>query len=63
MPMITAPCGLRNVFIQPTGGVTRRAGLRYVDTAPASGRMISFEFNTEQTYLLVLTEEPSRYLF
>jgi hypothetical protein len=47
---------LRNVFIQPTGGVTRRAGLRYVDTAPASGRLIAFEFNTEQTYLLVLTE-------
>lgn len=48
---------LRNVFIKPTGGVTRRAGLRYVDTAPAAGRLISFEFNTEQTYLLVLTDE------
>lgn len=47
---------LRNVFIQPTGGVTRRAGLRYVDTVPAAGRLIAFEFNTEQTYLLVLTE-------
>jgi len=46
---------LRNVFIQPTGGVTRRAGLSYVDTVPASGRLIAFEFNTEQTYLLVLT--------
>lgn len=46
---------LRNVFIQPTGGVTRRAGLRYVDTAPAAGRLIAFEFNTEQTYLLVLS--------
>lgn len=47
---------LRNVFIQPTGGVTRRAGLRYVDTAPGIGRLIAFEFNTEQTYLLVLTD-------
>lgn len=46
---------LRNVFIQPTGGVTRRAGLSYVDTAPANGRLIAFEFNTEQTYLLVLS--------
>lgn len=46
---------LRNVFIQPTGGVTRRAGLRYIDTAAATGRLIAFEFNTEQTYLLVLT--------
>ena len=48
---------LRNVFIKPTGGVTRRSGLRYVDTVPANGRLISFEFNTEQTYLLVLTDE------
>ncbi len=47
---------LRNVFIQPTGGVTRRAGTRYVDTARGAGRLISFEFNTEQTYLLVLTD-------
>jgi len=46
---------LQNVFIQPTGGVTRRAGMRYVDNARGAGRLISFEFNTEQTYLLVLT--------
>ena len=46
---------LRNVFIQPTGGVIRRAGLRYVDTTNGNGRLISFEFNTDQTYLLVLT--------
>lgn len=47
---------LRNVFIQPTGGVTRRAGLRYVDTAQGDGRLIAFEFSTEQNYLLVLTD-------
>ncbi|MCB9988634.1 MAG: hypothetical protein H6868_04770 [Rhodospirillales bacterium] len=46
---------LRNVFIQPTGGVTRRAGMRYVDNAAGTGRLIAFEFNTEQTYLLVVT--------
>lgn len=48
---------LRNLFIFPTGGVTRRAGLRYVDTAAGDGRLIAFEFNTQQTYLLVLTDE------
>ena len=48
---------LRNVFINPTGGVTRRAGLAYVDTAAGDGKLIAFEFNTEQTYLLVLTDE------
>lgn len=47
---------LRNVFIQPTGGVTRRAGLRYVDNAAGTGRLIAFEFSTEQTYLLVVTD-------
>lgn len=47
---------LRNLFIHPTGGVTRRAGLRFVDLAEGTGRLIDFEFNTEQTYLLVVTD-------
>lgn len=47
---------LRNVFIQPTGGVTRRAGMRYIDTAAGDGRLIAFEFNIEQAFLLVLTD-------
>lgn len=46
---------LRNLFIFPTGGVTRRSGLSYIDTAAGDGRLISFEFNTEQTYLMVVT--------
>ncbi len=47
---------LRNVVIAPVGGVSRRPGLRHVDTARGPGRLIAFEFNTEQTYLLVLTD-------
>lgn len=47
---------LRNLFIYPTGGVTRRSGLSYIDTAAGNGRLISFEFNTEQTYLMVVTD-------
>jgi hypothetical protein len=46
---------LRNLFIHPTGGVTRRAGLSYIDTAAGNGRLVSFEFNTEQTYLMIVT--------
>lgn len=46
---------LQNLFIYPTGGITRRAGLRYIDTVAGDGRLIPFEFNTEQTYLVVLT--------
>lgn len=48
---------LRNVFIQPTGGITRRSGLRYIDSVAGAGRLIAFEFNTEQTFLLVLSDE------
>jgi hypothetical protein len=47
---------LRNVFIHPTGGVSRRPGLRYVEMAHGDGRLVAFEFNTEQVYLLVFTE-------
>lgn len=47
---------LRNVFIQPTGGVRRRPGLRYLATLPGPGRLIAFEFNTEQAYLLVFSD-------
>ena len=46
---------LRNVFIQPTGGVTRRPGLRHITTLPGPARLLAFEFNTEQAYLLVFT--------
>jgi hypothetical protein len=47
---------LRNVFIYATGGVTRRHGLRFVDMAWGVGRLVSFEFNTEQVYLLVFAD-------
>lgn len=47
---------LRNVFIHPTGGVTRRSGLAYIDEARGAGRLIAFEFNSEQVYLLVFTD-------
>ncbi|SDB72098.1 hypothetical protein SAMN02927895_04323 [Belnapia rosea] len=47
---------LRNVVIQPTGGVTRRPGLRHVAMLPGPARLVAFEFNTEQAYLLVLTD-------
>jgi hypothetical protein len=46
---------LRNVFIQPTGGVTRRPGLRHVAMLSGAARLVAFEFSTEQTYLLALT--------
>lgn len=46
---------LRNVFIHPTGGVTRRSGLAFIGQARGPGRLVAFEFNTEQTYLLAFS--------
>ena len=48
---------LENVQIHPTGGVSRRKGLKYVDEIGKEGRLISFEFNTEQTYLLCFMDK------
>ena len=47
---------LRNVFIQSTGGLTRRPGLRHIANLPGPARLVPFEFNTEQTYLIALTD-------
>jgi len=47
---------LQNVFIHPTGGLSRRAGLRFVDTARGAGRLVPFEFNTEQVYLIAFSD-------
>lgn len=48
---------LRNVLLRPTGGITRRPGLRHIDVLgnPEAVRLLSFSFNTDQTYLMVLT--------
>jgi hypothetical protein len=48
---------LQNFLTFPQGGVTRRPGTEYIATAPtpassASVRLIPFEFNVEQTYVL-----------
>ncbi len=48
---------LHNVQIFPTGGVARRQGLKLVDELPQKSRIISFEFNTEQTYLLCFLDK------
>jgi hypothetical protein len=50
----TGAARLRNVVIRPTGGVSRRPGLRHVDTLPAAARLVPFAFNTEQDYLLAI---------
>ena len=51
---------LENVIIYPTGGISRRRGLRCIDKLSGGARLIPFEFNTEQTYLLCFMEQKVR---
>lgn len=54
---------LTNVLVQPQGGVRRRGGLKYITelpsaASPASGtRCIAFEFNVDDSYMLVFTNQ------
>lgn len=44
-----------NLFVHPHGGVSNRAGFEFVNEVKASAnkaRLIPFQFNTEQTYVL-----------
>jgi len=55
-----------NVTVQPQGGAKRRPGTRYVASLPANAgqgvRMVSFEFSTTTSYMLVFV--PGRmYVF
>lgn len=51
---------LQNVIIHPTGGVSRRRGLQLLDFLPDNGRLVPFEFNSEQTYLLCFLPQKLR---
>jgi len=44
-----------NVLALPQGGMTKRAGMEYIATATANGRLEPFSFNTEQNYLLAFS--------
>lgn len=54
---------LRNVVVQPQGGVTRRPGTRHLFRLPAAAnpqngtRMIAFEFSTSVSYMLVFVHQ------
>ena len=53
---------LENVIIHPTGGVSRRRGLQFVSKVDNPVRLLPFEFNTEQIYLLCLTDNKLQVL-
>lgn len=46
---------LENVIIHATGGISRRKGLKKINQLEGKARLIPFEFNNEQIYLLCLS--------
>jgi len=47
---------LRNVIVEPTGGVRRRPGLRHVATAEGQGRLVGVETGPDQAYVLAFSD-------
>lgn len=50
---------LKNVFIEPTGGIKRRPGLRYVDTLASGGKLICLQHTMAEPYLIVLGHQTA----
>lgn len=51
---------IKNMVVLAEGGASNRAGLQYIGALEGNGRFIPFEFNTDQTYLLVFTDHNMR---
>ena len=45
----------KNVLCTPQGGLKRRPGMKFLYDAGGDGRLASFAFNTEQTYLIAFS--------
>lgn len=52
---LTGANKLRNVFVIPQGGVTRRPGLEYIDYQNQNSRMFEFNFDSQINYIIILT--------
>ncbi|MGN1063065.1 MAG: hypothetical protein ACI4QM_01935 [Alphaproteobacteria bacterium] len=48
---------LKNVFIEPTGGVKRRPGLKHIDQLAKTGRLICLEYSANEPYIVLLQDE------
>ncbi|MBO7483775.1 MAG: hypothetical protein J6T55_01465 [Alphaproteobacteria bacterium] len=51
---------LENVFIEPTGGIHRRPGLQYLQTLSGKTRLMSYEQDSEHTYLFLIANEQTK---
>jgi len=47
---------MRNAWVRSDGGSQNRPGTQYIATVPGRGRLIPFEFNSDQTYILEFTD-------
>lgn len=47
---------LENIIIHPTGGISRRKGTKLIEQLDKPAKLIPFEFNTEQIYLLCIMD-------
>lgn len=48
---------LTNFFVLRYGGISNRAGTKYVMTLPGKGVLRSFRYNSEENYMLVFTDK------
>lgn len=53
---------LENFIVQPHGGAYRRPGLGYISTALGKSKIIPFQFNVEQSYILIFSDQKMRVL-
>ena len=51
---------LKNVFIEPTGGIHRRPGLQYVQTLTGKTRLISYEQDSSSAYLFLISDRQTK---
>ncbi len=51
---------LKNVFVEPTGGVHRRPGLQFMANVSSSGRLIAFEQSQSKRYLILVQAGQTR---
>lgn len=52
----------RNLLVMRQGGVTSRPGTEYIGTLTTAARLLPFEFNDSQTYVLVFTNQAVRFV-
>ena len=50
---------LENVFVEPTGGIYRRPGLKYIASLLGKSRLISYTLGPDKDFLIVLSHQTA----